>query len=89
MADVGLSLNAISVRGELTGTKVHDSQVAIPLSQLSAQRVDSLYDLMDSAYDALQIHVFSRRLGHVPLIAPHPRGGDTRELAPAKAARCK
>ena len=83
-ADGDLPVSAV-----LTGANVHDSQVAIPLAQLSAQRVDSLYDLMDSAYDAPPIHAFSRQLGHVPLIAPHPRGGDTRELAPAQAARFK
>ena len=38
-----------------------------PLAQLSAQRVTSLYDLMDSAYDAPSIHAFSARLGHVPI----------------------
>jgi len=34
-----------------------------PLAQMTAQRVTSLYDLMDSAYDAPAIHEFSRRLG--------------------------
>jgi hypothetical protein len=33
--------------------------------------VTSLYDLMDCAYDANEIHAHSRSLGHVPLIAPH------------------
>ena len=36
----------------LTSASVHDSQAAIPLATLTARRVDSLYDLMDSAYDA-------------------------------------
>jgi hypothetical protein len=36
----------------LTGAEVHDSQVAIPLATITSQRVTSLYDLMDSAYDA-------------------------------------
>ena len=73
----------------LTSASVHDSQVAIPLAQMSAQRVTALYDLMDSAYDAPQIHAFSRQLGHVPIIDPHPRGGEPRELAPAQALRFK
>ncbi len=34
----------------LTSASVHDSQVAIPLATLTAGRVTSLYDLMDSAY---------------------------------------
>lgn len=73
----------------LTSASVHDSHVAIPLAQMSAQRVTALYDLMDSAYDAPQIHAFSRQLGHVPIIDPHPRNGEARELAPAQAERFK
>jgi hypothetical protein len=65
----------------LTSASVHDSQVAIPLAQLSAQRVTSLYDLMDSAYEAPQIHAFSRSLGHVPIIDPNTRRGDKIPLA--------
>ena len=47
--------------------------VAAPvlLATMTAQRVTSLYDLMDCAYDANEIHAHSRSLGHVPLIAPH------------------
>lgn len=77
----------LPVSAVLTSASVHDSQVAIPLAQMSAQRVTALYDLMDSAYDAPQIHAFSRQLGHVPLIAAHPRGGVPREFEPAHAAR--
>lgn len=73
----------------LTSASVHDSQVAIPLAQMSAARVTALYALMDSASDAPQIHAFCRGLGQVPIIAPHPRGGDARALAPAPALRFK
>jgi Transposase DDE domain/Transposase domain (DUF772) len=76
----------------LTSASVHDSQVAIPLATMSAGRVVSLYDVMDSAYEAHEIYAHSRQLGHVPLIArntgtvpiPHKseqntlRGGDRR-----------
>lgn len=55
----------------LTAASLHDSQAAIPLATLTAQRVTSLYDLMDCAYDAHEIHAHSKSLGHVPLIAPH------------------
>jgi Transposase DDE domain/Transposase domain (DUF772) len=55
----------------LTAASLHDSQAAIPLATLTAQRVTSLYDLMDCAYDANEIHAHSRSLGHIPLIAPH------------------
>ncbi len=57
----------------LTSASVHDSQVAIPLATLTADRVTSLYDLMDSAYDAAEIRDHSRSLGHVPIIAVNPR----------------
>ena len=46
----------IPVSAILTSASTHDSQVAIPLMQMSAQRVTDLYDLMDSAYDAEAIH---------------------------------
>ena len=77
----------IPVSAILTSASVHDSQVAIPLAQMTAQRVRSLYDLMDSAYDAPQIHEFSRGLGHVPIIDPNPRRGEKIPLAPAEATR--
>jgi hypothetical protein len=79
----------VPVSAVLTSASVHDSQVAIPLAQMTAQRVTSLYDLMDSAYDAPQIHAFSARLGHVPIIDPHPRGAEKVPLAPAQAERFK
>lgn len=92
---IGYKLHLDTVDGDfpvsavLTSASVHDSQVAIPLAQMTVHRVTSLYDLMDSAYDAPQIHAFSRSLGHVPIIDPHPRGGNKLPLAPAEAARFK
>jgi hypothetical protein len=77
----------IPVSAILTSAAVNDSQVAIPLAQMTAQRMTSLYDLMDSAYDAPQIHEYSRRLGHVPIIDPNPRRGEKIPLAPAQAQR--
>ena len=53
----------------LTAASLHDSQVAIPLATMTAQRVTSLYDLMDCPYDANHIRAHSRSLAHVPLIA--------------------
>ncbi len=67
----------------LTAAAPHDSQAAVPLATRTAGRVDNLYDLMDSAYDAAGIRAFSERLGHVPLIAVNPRG---RRAAPAPGA---
>lgn len=59
----------------LTSASTHDSQVAIALAQMSAQRVRNCYDLMDSAYDAQTIRAFSQSLGHVALIDPAQRQG--------------
>jgi hypothetical protein len=51
-----------------TAASVHDSQVAIPLLQLTARRVTAFYDLMDRGYDAAAIRTCSQALGHVPII---------------------
>lgn len=50
----------------LTSASVHDSQVALPLAVMTAERVTNCYDLMDSAYDATIICEYSEELGHVP-----------------------
>ena len=73
----------IPVNGVLTAASVHDSQVAIPLAISTAARVASLYDLMDSAYDAAAIKQHSRSLGHVPIVDTNPRAtpGLKQELA--------
>lgn len=85
----------------LSSASLHDSQVAIPLATMTAQRVVSLYDVMDSAYDAHEIHAHCRALGHVPLIAPNTatvpiphvtdrntlRGGDRRRKLPTRRER--
>ena len=57
----------------LTSASLHDSQAAIPLARMTAQRVTHLYDLMDSAYDARLIHEQVRSLGQIPIIDAHPR----------------
>ena len=57
----------------LTSASLHDSQVAIPLATISAQRVTSLYALMDAAYDAKEIREHCESLGQVPLIDPVQR----------------
>jgi hypothetical protein len=66
VADGGIPISAL-----LTSASLHDSQAAIPLATITAQRVTSLYDLMDAAYDAQAIAGHSRWLGHVPVIAPN------------------
>ena len=76
----------IPVSAVLTSASTHDSQVAIPLMQMTAPRVTALYELMDAAYDAQAIHDFARTLGHVPLIEPVQRG-DWVPLDPAQRRR--
>ena len=71
----------------LTSASMHDSQAAIPLAQMSAERVTSLYDLADAAYDAKEIRLMCERLGHVALIDHNPRRGEKRQFAPAQAIR--
>ena len=68
VADGQIPISAI-----LTAAALHDSQVAIPLATMTAQRVTSLYDVMDTAYDATEIYQHSRSLGHVPIIKPARR----------------
>jgi len=68
VADGGIPISAI-----LTAASAHDSQVAIPLATMTAARVSSLYDVMDSAYDDAIIRAHSRSLGHVPIIDVNPR----------------
>ena len=65
VADGQIPISAI-----LTAASLHDSQVAIPLATMTAQRVTNLYDVMDAAYDATEIYEHSRGMGHVPIIRP-------------------
>jgi hypothetical protein len=64
----------IPVSAIVTSASVHDSQVAIPLSAVSARKITNCYDLMDSAYDVPTIAAYSLRLNHIPLIDRNPRG---------------
>jgi len=70
-----------------TAASVHDSQVAIPLMKMTAARVRSWYQLMDSAYDAAPIYRMSQELGHVAIIEANPRRGQPRELEPDRKRR--
>ena len=63
----------------LTSASLHDSQTALPLAELTSQRVTNLYDLMDSAYDSPIIEQHSRSLDHVPIIDVNPRGNKKRK----------
>ena len=67
-ADGGIPVSCL-----LSSASLHDSQVAIPLAEMTHRRVTSCYDLMDAAYDAPLIKQHSESLGHVPLIDENPR----------------
>ena len=72
VADGGNSVSCV-----VTSTSVHDSQVAIPLATLTAERVDGLYDLMDSTHDAAAINAHGRSLEQLSLIDVNPRRNQT------------
>lgn len=79
----------IPVSAVLTSASLHDSQVAIPLSLMTARRLTNLYDLMDSAYDCAALRNTSLKLGHVPIIERLERGKGLVPMAPHEAQRYK
>jgi len=90
---IGYKLHIDTADGELpiscvlTSASLHDSQAAIALMRMTAQRVTNFYDLMDSAYDARIIQEESQKLGHVTIIDSNPRRGKKVEMEPAKKER--
>lgn len=90
---IGYKLHIDSIDGDIpisaviSSASLHDSQAAIPLAQMTAERITNLYDLMDAAYDAPQIRAYSEALGHVPIIDSNPRRGEKKEMDPAQAVR--
>ena len=77
----------IPISAILSSASLHDSQVAIPLAQMSSKRVTNLYDLMDAAYDSPEIHSFSKSLGHMPIIDNNPRRREKILMDPATKSR--
>jgi len=72
----------------LTSASVNDMQVAIPLAKMSAQRVQSCYELMDAGFDCTAIREHGRELNHVPIIPYQKRGElEPPELAPHEKMR--
>ena len=61
VADGGVPISCL-----VSSASLHDSQAAIPLATMTDQRVDNCYDLMDSAYDAREIHAHRTESGRVP-----------------------
>ena len=79
---IGYKLHASTGDGEiplavyLSSASLHDSQPAIILQQLVAQRTKAVfYDLKDAAYDAAAIKSHSRAQGSVPIIDANKRRG--------------
>ena len=67
--------NGLPVTALYTGADVHDSQLAIPMEQITSSRIKYCYSVMDSAYNSCVIEEFIKR-GHVPIIDPKkPKGG--------------
>ena len=83
-ADGGIPLSCM-----LTSASLHDSQVAIPLAAMTAQRVTNRYDLMDSAYDASEIRANSESLGQVPIIDLNPRRNAALKREPRQEAQAR
>lgn len=80
----------IPVTAVVTGANVHDSQVAIPMEKWTERKVDFLYSVMDSAYDAAPITNYIEGMGRVPLIDPNKRRGSERKVfSPAQKERFK
>jgi len=77
----------IPVSCVLSSASLHDSQAAIPLACMTAERVTNCYDLMDSAYDAPEIRDHSLSLGHVPIIDVNPRSRPGLKQEMAEEAR--
>jgi hypothetical protein len=84
VADGGIPIAAL-----LTSASLHDSQAAIPLEKMTAQRVRSLYTLMDSGYDAKEIRSSIAAHGKAAVIAPQRRLGQVNWLTPAQQLRFK
>ena len=83
--DNGIPLTALT-----TSASMHDSQAAIPLETMTNSRVDSLYSVMDAAYNSSLIEQVVADAGKVAIIDPKkPRGGEKIPLDPAKQKRFK
>ena len=72
----------------VTSASTHDSQVAIPLATMTAQRVTACYELMDAGYHSEHIQAYGERLGHVVLIPDVERQNKPAvPMAPAQKQR--
>jgi hypothetical protein len=77
----------IPISSALTGASVNDMQVAIPLAKMSAQRVESCYEVMDAGFDCTAIREHVREMNHVAIIAHQKRGAEKPQMAPHEQMR--
>lgn len=80
----------IPVAYAVTGARVHDSKVAIPLMRKADERCPFLYALMDAGYCDRRISAFAESMGKVAVIdSKAPPGGKKVPMDKAKAERYK
>jgi len=68
VTDLGIPVTAL-----ITGANVHDSQLAIPMEQLTGTKISWRYSLMDAGYDADSIISFIESQNRIPLIDQNKR----------------
>lgn len=74
VTEEGIAISAI-----LTSASLHDSQVSIPLEELSSQRVQSVFTLADAAYDSKIIIKNIEEKNKNSIIDSNPRRLDKKE----------
>ena len=80
----------IPISALLSSASMHDSQAALPLAQITDERITHLYELLDAAYDSEIIRENAKARGRVALIDfNHRSPKDTREFAPHEKERYK
>ncbi len=68
---------------------LHDSQAAIPLARMTAERVDHCHGLMDADCDSRETGPRARLAGRVPVIGTDPRRDAELRERPATGARAR
>lgn len=81
--------NGVPLATLLSSASLNDSQAAIPLAEITNQRVTNLYDLMDSSYYAEAIERHSKSLGHVPIIDQAAKGAIQKYEKEQEKIACK
>lgn len=79
--------NGLPLLVKTTSASLHDSQVAIPMAKETAKKRIVLYEVMDSGYDANEIHSAIQDLGHRPIIAINSRRTTALPFDPATEQR--